>query len=226
MSSFNLRACFALLAGASLFGISACTTDNAFDVAATSAQQTGNLAAGPLSVTASSPSSRAFASVTIPQGTTLFDRNGQPLSNTNVTLIVDAYDGSRAAESVFEGGVTFTDQPVISQVSNALNKNIDASRPATLDLAGYAVITVLVNNVQVKQFGQPITVTIGTPGQTPGSRVAVITVDEVDGERTFEGSTTVRSNRTAIFTLDHLTAAATVGNVTGTLSGGSGGSGR
>lgn len=225
MSQIKLRACIALLAGAGLLSISACTTDNPFDVAATSVQQTGNLQAGPLSATASSTSSRAFASVQIPQGTTLFDRNGQSLDNTNVSLIVDAYDGSRASESVFEGGVTFTDEPVISQVSSALGRNIDATRPATLDLAGYAVITVLVNNVQVKQFGQPITVTIGTPDLTPGTTVAVITVDEVNGERRYETATTVRSNRTAVFTLDHLTAAATVGGMSGTGSGGTGGSG-
>lgn len=225
MAKLNSYKALVGLAAAGSLVLAACSGDNTFGTALVASNSaTGNVATSTLVVTAdSNVTDGAKATIAVPAGSTLTDANGNTLDASSVTVTVQAFDGSSAAEQEFDGGVSITDPDFVSAVASALGDNVDSNRQARIDLAGFARINVVANGVPVKNFNPPLTVLIATPGLSPGADVAIISVDEITGERQFEGLGEVNSNREVVFTIDHLTVLGAVSKVDGFASGAQGG---
>ena len=213
----------AVLAGA-IFA-SGCSDDN-FDGAESASttatvnigQQQAVVAAGDLT------GSSAGGAVTIAQGTQFIDGNGATVNASQAVVELEAFDGSTTSEGSFTRGVTFTDPAVAEAIANALGQSIDSSRPTTVDLVGYVNLNIRAAGRDIKQFNPPLTVTIGAPGIPVGTPVAIFSVDEDTGQRMFEITSQVNSNRTIVFQIDHLTALGGARSIRSNQTGAQGGS--
>ncbi len=139
MPQNSLRLTIAALAVAGLSGVVACSTDNPFGVSALSAAQTGDLSAGPLSLTAAGNGTTLRGTITVPQGTNLRDENGNLLDSRAVTLEMTVYDGSEASERRIppHNGAIITDPALIDLINSETGGSLSRSRSVVYDSQGH-----------------------------------------------------------------------------------------
>lgn len=188
-----------------VLAVSACSGDNLVGVDNAAGSASADLTKEDLVVRATKDDSSVWGTVRIPQGTQLFDENGNVVSGQQVTANLDVWDGTPNSEYYFDGGTEFTDANVASGIASVLNKNLNPNNPIEVDLAGWVRINVVASGIAVKTFGQPISVQVKIEDGTPRT-LANFSVDQVTIDRAFEGALQVQSNGHVQFTTDHLTA--------------------
>lgn len=169
-------------------------------------------------VASSSTNPNAAALARINEGATLIDGNGQTVDGSNVTVVLEAFDGSVASQDKVTGSSEFTDQPIAAALADAFGKSLDTSEDIVITVAGFARVNVSASGQSIKQFDPAITIRIKT-GLAQGRTVGIVSIDEGTGARLFEGTATVGSNGNVTIATDHLTDIVVVSNVTGTASG-------
>ena len=165
---------------ASVVLLAACSGNNV-DIAPAqpaTATATGNVENEAVQAVASNPDNpNASALARINEDTTLMTAGGQTVDGSDVTVTVEAYDGSASSQDKITGTNEFTDQDVAAALADAFGKDLDTSEEVAITVAGFARVNVSASGQSIKQFDPAITIRIKT-GLAQGRTVGVISIDE------------------------------------------------
>ncbi|PRD51908.1 hypothetical protein [Sphingobacterium gobiense] len=148
--------------------------------------------------------------LTIPSGTQFRDENGTVITGTNVQIVVTSIDAdNEEAVVLLPGGDLRSDEVVLEDGSTTAG---------TFSPAAVADIKMLVNGIHVRQFSQPLVVSMPVPANyvspITGQPLAAGTAFQIfsnsgDGVWRFEQNSTVTGSAAAgfrvSFAIDHLT---------------------
>lgn len=164
--------------------------------------------------------------MTFGPGIKLYDADGNLLDASKANVLIKLYNSPKSqapsSKRIFEGdaqareewetnagGLTFTDRNLVDALNGLFGTSLPREEPITLDLAGYARLSILVDGVAVHRFDGKITLELVLVSELEaGKQVAIITVagngSDDEPQRAYIGSATATAGDAVEFDLDLL----------------------